>query len=246
MEYIQCSHCHKKYGVNDKVRAATGRIITCKGCGKPFEIELFETPSPSIPEANQEASKNESIDLTTEKKGNSKSRSTRKRKTQIDTESNPIKKKKISPSMLLGIAIIVLSIYAFYQDRSIDIGQPFVATERPKPSTQPASALTHREEAQKNTKNQAIVHKKLSEACKAIAAQEWVIDYTMMHGMPDGNEYVRSIDESIQNTAEIREKCGSSIIVQEVLASATKGTPPKWLEKHVSALITLNKKTPHF
>jgi len=246
MEYIQCSHCNKKYGVNDNVRAAAGRNITCKSCGNPFEIVLFETPSPSMPEINKEAAKNETIESTPIEEHNPNIQPKKKRKKPINTKPEPTKKKKISPSMLLGIAIITLSIYVFYQDRSIDIGQPFVATETPRPSTKPATALKYKEEAPASTKKQALSHKKLSEACKAIAAQEWVMDYTMMHGMPDSNEYVHSIDESIQNTAEIREKCGSSEIVQEVLASAKQGVPPKWLEMHVSALITLKKHEPHF
>jgi len=246
MEYIQCSHCNKKYGVNDKVRAAAGRNITCKACGNPFEIVLFETPSPSIPETNQDAAKNETIESTSEEQDSPKKQPKKRRNTRADAESEPLEKKRVSPSMLLGIAIVVLSVYVFYQDRSIDIGKPFVATETPKPSNKPASTFIHEEEAPINTEAQDISQTKLSEACKAIAAQEWVIDYTMMHGMPDSNEYVHSIDESIQNTAEIRKICGGASIVQEILSTATEGIPPKWLEKHVSALITLDKQTPHF
>ena len=68
----------------------------------------------------------------------------------------------------------------------------------------------------------------------------------MMHGMPNGSEYAHMLDESTQNTAEIRKKCGGASIVQEVLATAKEGSPPEWLEKHVSKIITLDKKTPHF
>ena len=247
MEYIQCSHCSKKYGINDKVRAAAGRTITCKHCGETFEIMLFETPSPSMPETNQAAAENETIEPTSKEKETSQNKHNQRKNIRDKTTPEPVKKKKISPSMLLGIAIIALSIYVFYQDRSIDIGQPFVATETPKPDVKPSThpALAPEEELP-STAPKTLIYQELSEACKAIAAQEWVMDYTMMHGMPDGSEYVRSIDESIQNTAEIREKCGSSSIVQEVLATATEGKPPKWLEQHVSALITLDKKTPHF
>ncbi|MDQ6957126.1 MAG: zinc-ribbon domain-containing protein [Mariprofundaceae bacterium] len=248
MEYIQCSHCNKKYGVNDKIRAAAGRTINCKSCGESFEIELFETPSPSIPQTSQlahaEEKKSEEV---MKKEENNNPPVTKKKKEKRNRESEPIERKKFAPSMILGVAIIALSIYAFYQDRSIDIGQPFVATEtpRPKPSVNAPAQLGDQEQAS-IIGSKTIVYEKLSKACKDIAAQQWVMDYTMMHGMPESSEYVHMLDESTQNTAEIREKCGGASIVQEVLATAKEGSPPEWLKEHVSKLITLDKETPHF
>ena len=259
MEYIQCTHCSKKYGINDKVRAAAGRSIACKGCGESFEIVIFETPSPSMPEKNQAAAKNEILEPTAKEAKNNNPQPERQetnstqsehKKTKVRQTKTRLKdaeKKKLSPSMLLGVAIIAISVYMFYQDRSVDIGQPFVATEMPKPNPKPIEHVALApEEVVPASAPKAFIHQELSEACKDIAAQQWVIDYTMMHGIPEKSEYVRMLDEGVQNTAEIREKCGSSSIVQEVLATATKGVPPKWLEMHVSALITLGKETPHF
>jgi len=248
MEYIQCSHCNKKYGVNDKIRAAAGRTIHCKSCGEPFEIELFETPSASMPQTSQPAhAKEKKSEEVMKKDENNNPPITKKKKEKRSRESEPIEKKKFAPSMILGVAIIALSIYVFYQDRSIDIGQPFVATQtpRPKPSVHAPTQLREQEEVS-IIESKAIAHENLSKACKDIAAQEWVMDYTMMHGMPEGNEYISMLDESTQNTAEIRKKCGGASIVQEVLATAKEGSPPEWLKEHVSKLITLSKKTPHF
>lgn len=247
MEYIQCSHCNKKYSLNDKVRAAAGRTIPCKGCGESFEIVLFETPTASAPEVSQPAVEKEPVKAGVDETNDHKPQHKQKRRAQQKAELEPTKKKKTSPSMLLGIAIVILSAYLFYQDRSIDIGAPFVATEPAEPSDYPSTptGLVYKEEAPKS-EPKIPAHKEFSEACKNIAAQQWVMDYTMMHGMPEKGEYTHMLDESMQNTAEIRKKCDGSNTVQEVLATATKGLPPKWLEKHVSALITLGKKTPRF
>jgi len=263
MEYIQCTHCNKKYGINDKVRAAVGRNIACKGCGESFEIVIFETPTPSTPQESQASATEQTPPADTKTPDTRKSEAetqenniqeehaetqqtgARKRRVRIVPEHK--EKKFFSPSMLLGVAIIALSGYIFYQDRNIDIGKPFVATEMPRPSAKVSEKVTLEQDSQEPAiKKKAFAYEKLSEACKSIAAQQWVMDYTMMHGMPEKSEYTRMLDESVQNTAEIRKKCGSSSIVQKVLATATKGTPPKWLEKHVSALITLGKETPHF
>ncbi len=247
MEYIQCSHCNKKYGINDKVRAAAGRNIVCKGCGESFKIVIFETPTASMQATNKAAVENETIEPSAKK--TTPKQTARKENNEPKREANlkDLEKKKFSPSMLLGVAIIAISIYVFYADRSIDIGEPFVATETPKPNIQATNHPTLTpEEVSLVSKPKKNVLQELPEACKAIAAQEWVMDYTMMHGVPEKSEYARMLDESVQNTAEIRKKCGGANIVREVLASATKGIPPKWLEMHVSALITLGKKTPHF
>ena len=245
MEYIQCPHCNKKYGVNDKMRAASGRTITCKNCDKAFEIILFETPTASTPETNKVTAK-EQAEASEPKESKEKISSHKQRRETRNKASVEVNhKRKLSPSMLLGVVIVTSSVYFFYHDRSVDIGQPFVATETPKPSTNASSSLKHEEEAPIKAAK-IPVHQTLSEACKTVAAQGWVMNYTMMHGMPESNEYASMLDESLQNTAEIREKCGKVSIVQEVLASATEGVPPKWLESHVSALITLNKKAPHF
>lgn len=61
MEYIQCPHCLKKYGVNDKIRGASGKTIRCKGCNESFEITIFSTPTP---EPSSDSSTEESSGTT--------------------------------------------------------------------------------------------------------------------------------------------------------------------------------------
>lgn len=51
MEYIQCPNCLKKYGVNEKIRAASGKAIRCKGCQESFEIAIYSTPEPEKSES---------------------------------------------------------------------------------------------------------------------------------------------------------------------------------------------------
>ena len=48
MEFIQCPHCQKKYGVSDKLRRATGKRIRCKHCQNTFIIFIQEKISPEV------------------------------------------------------------------------------------------------------------------------------------------------------------------------------------------------------
>ena len=134
MEYIQCSHCNKKYGINDKVRAAVGHTIACKACGEPFEIELFETPSPSMPEANQATVEKKQVNEAVKETNNAKPEHTQRKRRRAQPTSEPATKKKSSLPMLLGITIVILSTYMFYHDRNINIVKPFVPTELSSPS----------------------------------------------------------------------------------------------------------------
>ena len=38
MEYIQCTHCGKRYEVSEQIRAAAGQFTTCKACDEKFLI----------------------------------------------------------------------------------------------------------------------------------------------------------------------------------------------------------------
>ena len=42
MEFIQCTHCDKKYAVNDRVRAAVDRVINCKICNEKFKVVIMD------------------------------------------------------------------------------------------------------------------------------------------------------------------------------------------------------------
>lgn len=269
MEYIQCESCHKKYGVNDKVRAAAGRSITCKACGKTFEITIFETPSQAT--ENIDVHENEHQDNIKSESNKIKEQAPQhhnlesegdekltKPQPQSDKTINHKKvlAKKLAPSVILGVAIIVLSFYFFYLDRHVDIGQSFVATQTPKPlinipdmgSNQP---ITQDPKVNKKVETAIKIKKhqpreSLPESCKDVAARQWLNDFTMFHGTPNTDDFVRMLDEGNKNTALMRKRCGSNDIVQEVLDTAKDGEPPTWLVKHIRELTSQDEKLPHF
>ena len=50
MEYIQCPHCEKKYAVNDKLKAAAGKLTRCKHCQATFTISIEQTGTEELQE----------------------------------------------------------------------------------------------------------------------------------------------------------------------------------------------------
>ena len=250
MEYIQCESCHKKYGVNDKIRAAVGRTITCKACGQKFEISIFETPDhQSNQQSNSEPHHSQKEKLQEQ---NITEQQTFKETSRPSTNKKHFAR-RLAPSAILGVAIIVLSGYFFYLDRQVDIGQPFVPTQnsqsiKPMLDNRGNPIAQQNQQSTPSTKqpHKIIPKHSLSQACKEVSARQWLNDFTMMHGMPSSAEYVRMLDQGTQNTAQIRKLCGGSHIVQELLSTAKKGEPPIWLVDAIQALTAQDKKSPHF
>ncbi|MDX8397359.1 MAG: zinc-ribbon domain-containing protein [Mariprofundaceae bacterium] len=284
MQFIQCPQCDKKYGVNDKVSAAAGKKISCKACGKSFEIVILEQPK-KVNQPTEESNKKapqlskspiEQASTTqtkpTEKAIEKKTSEASQFQKDITAEPQARKKrpsrkatgqaehlrstapKKLSPTSILGVIILAVSVYIFYTDRGDKIGQPFVQASPPQPTLEqkknmPAVSLEQDDlEAQVESHDAVKVpsHENLSKACKEISAKQWMIDYTMVHGTPKGSEYVRLMDQSVNNTAGIRKECGDPYFVHEVLSTAMQGTPPDWLAASVNELAGWDKSAPRF
>ena len=126
MEYIQCPHCQKKYSVNEKVRAASGKSIRCKSCQESFEINIFSTPvAPSeveTPEADQSESKPSNTPSTEAKPTNQSDGETSAteedkavEKPKASAKKEPEQKNiiQIAATLILGLALIAGLIFAY-------------------------------------------------------------------------------------------------------------------------------------
>jgi len=260
MEYIQCTHCHKKYRVTDQVRAASGRVVKCKACGEAMKIVIFESPADVAPAAQVIDSQN--IKHTDELQDSSptppKSRESkpdektlndgRQRHAAAQVSQTAGRKKKITLSAVLGGLIVAGSIYGFFQGRSHqanDLHHVAVLKQVSKADqkTAPSQAKVSHDNLPEQTahsdiqpQDTAINHNAVSysSACKEAAARQWINDFTLSHGQQNGADEIRLLDQGVQNSALIRQHCGGSNVVFEVLQAAQKGVPPAWLAKTVS------------
>jgi len=137
LEYIQCPQCEKKYTVNDKLKAATGKHIRCKHCQQAFEIVIHDgnnsepqdIASPvSIAESTVEASTPSSSNspLTEPLKIDDQPEDTRpsnveeQDKERNEEQTQPAKKKNVKLqfliSIILGLILICASLgtYLFF------------------------------------------------------------------------------------------------------------------------------------
>jgi len=43
LEYIQCTHCNKRYAANEKARAAVGKFTPWRNCKEEFLVVILDT-----------------------------------------------------------------------------------------------------------------------------------------------------------------------------------------------------------
>ncbi len=49
MEYIECTHCGKRYAVNEKIRQSEGDFVRCKNCLEKFMLVIHDAKKRGIP-----------------------------------------------------------------------------------------------------------------------------------------------------------------------------------------------------
>ena len=255
MEYIQCSHCQKKYRVNDQVRAAVGRMVSCKDCGHPIEIVIIDSADEKKDQVeNAAVEKDPDTAPDTEPKASIPSEGATSRASIAKASASlpPEKKrpKKLTISAVLGIVIVAASVYVFYQGRNEQMTvladsaahQAEVTEEAPR--DEPLSPAEPEEKQVTTVDGQP---KPFSDSCKQIAASQWLIDYSMTHGTPKSDAYMHMLDQSVSNNAEIRKRCGAARVVSEIVKTAQKGVPPEWLIQQINEMTMVNRDNmPHF
>ena len=54
LEYIECTHCGKRYAANDKIRASEGKFVRCKNCLEKFMIVVHDSEKRGIASESDE------------------------------------------------------------------------------------------------------------------------------------------------------------------------------------------------
>ncbi|MDX8404153.1 MAG: zinc-ribbon domain-containing protein [Mariprofundaceae bacterium] len=256
MEYIQCPHCLKKYGVNDKIRGASGKTIRCKGCQESFEITIFSTPSsqPSSEEGHKITEKEQPA--AAEKKSGRKVQKSSGRKSH----------KKLFQVIITSVLGVVLTIALVVAYQFLDNPLPIESaqTEKKQPEnrelkeeqaepkkTKPLVegkkeqfAEAFRNDETSNSSEKANSELKTSKAltdgkyqgpvnptdqCKQAAINQWFTDYMITNGSMTGKEYISLLDESSSQTEEVLKLCKDKYLASRITEAAKLGKSPEWI-----------------
>ncbi len=184
MEYIQCTHCHKKYRVNDKVRAAEGRMVACKDCQQPIEI-IIQHDEPEAQEQAQTIPEPQ------------KRRNISKRKPPKKVSHTGMRWLSIS----LGILLITASIYIFFQGRS-EQANALHSTPKVSQPAKPSNPTTATIAHPKNCK-QAAAQQWFSDFAMAHGQQQGTEYMQLLNQSIQSSALVRQYCQHTQVVAEI-------------------------------------------
>ena len=232
MEYIQCTHCGKRYEVSEQIRAAAGQFTTCKSCHEKFLIvvhsgeKLKDTkdedvistggwdPSLTMPE-------DEPKDAAVEDQAVEDYLGDEDDDGAQVLAALQAKRKKQQMMYVLG-AVVVGALFAggwfFFQENS---DQDTTAVNQ---QVQVKTQLSAKEIDMKNA------------ACRQAAAVQWLLDSKIMHTNYSAETFVRRLKLSEQQTAEVRKVCKDAQVIQEIIKAATNKEKPAWFKAEIEAI----------
>lgn len=231
MEYIQCTHCGKRYEVSDQIRDAAGQFTTCRSCDEKFLVVIHSgkkhtpeqddstvstggwDPSLTMPEntpkaATKEVSVEEYLD---EDAGDG---------TEVLLELQAQRKKKNVLYAGAGLVVVALlaGVWFLLQDTNKNQGNII--------SKQPVKKVTLSAQAQDASNPE----------CRQAAALQWLLDTKIMHTNYTGEAFVRMLKSSAQQTAKIHKVCKSPNLIQDIIAAATKQEKPDWFKAEIEVI----------
>lgn len=231
MEYIQCSHCDKRYAVSDKARAAVGRFTKCRNCQEDFLVVILNVNSDM---ANQDMTmmsgqwdpaktmqpkpSQNIIDLADVVDAGESSEDEAHASAVLENLRYEKKVKNIKLGVLLVLVLVGgAGIYVGLQDEQVD-----VATAPVQPA---AVALTLEQMDAKSVE------------CRIAASQKWVTDYSVMHLDFTPDTYISLIKRSQRQTEKINAACKTPALLAKLIDSVMAKEKPDWIAVDIDRLM---------
>ena len=233
MEYIQCTHCGKRYAVSDRVKKAEGQFTTCKSCQEKFLIVIHDESDEPLTDSSETISTggwDPSLTMPGQDDDDSESGQPSEEQSldeddggaEVLEELKNKRQKQLRLYVLIGLLVCLIGVGVFF----IMSGDESAKQAMVQTSNQTQAQLEQSPKVQDEN----------STECKLAAAAQWLIDYKAMHGDYSGNEFVRLLKLNESQSAKVREHCKNPSILQDIIDAATAEEKPSWIETEIKAL----------
>ncbi|MDQ6992530.1 MAG: zinc-ribbon domain-containing protein [Mariprofundus sp.] len=258
MEYIQCPHCTKKYGVNDRMRGAVGKLIRCKSCQNTFQILIIKIADRTIPPAiekklpqqNPQTAKPDSP--TPQPKTPDKPSLVVERIKEESVKVPHVKlKKKLDVQFVfligLSMAILLIAIGMLIYFKFPQLVNSYTNTKVHQVSSPDSSPIgppsnsakqpepTEVEDTINRHKTMLEGPKDASKICRDVAADFWKRSHTMNADNIDIQTYTRLLNEGVEQPSEIRNLCHDRYLTGRLIESAKQDKIPPWISSEIEA-----------
>ncbi len=266
MEYIQCSHCQKKYGVNDKLKSAAGKQIRCKHCHETFEIVIHDNRRALEPQTDSEVvvceqAADQSLSPDPSESSAQDNRQEEPKPTKADEVHPPSEEEKGKEqptkktvnihaliSVVLGVTLIFASVggYLFLNKPEL-----FGINKQPEPKSVipqnlvdpmaagPAVAKQTKAPLTKRN-NGASQSAQALKICKDLAADYWVRTRLLATAELDANTYMALLNMNLEQAQEIRKVCKEKSLVAKLAEAVRTNTKPQWIKPEIDARLQQN------
>jgi len=218
LEYIQCSHCRNKYGVNDKLKDAAGKQIRCKNCHETFEIVIHDDSHTSESQINSEPAV---IEQPAKKK--------------VDAQA--------LTSMVLGVILICVSVggYLFLNKPELfstakqAAPKPIIPHNLVNPMAAGPAISEQAKPSSTKRKNVAAQSAQALKICKGLSADYWVRTRLLATAKLDTNTYMALLNMNLEQAQEIRKLCKEKLLVAKLVEAARTNKKPQWIKSEIGA-----------
>ena len=246
MEYIECTHCGKRYAVNDKIRKSAGDFARCKNCFEKFLLVIRDSddfgietkdegfnategwnptltvPPPTEQDEADDGGWDPSLTMPEESQEESASYEPSlddeqmQEKAQKTLAAIQAKKKKMLINYILLGVVLLLLGISLYMVF-------FAGTEK--------TATTSATKVEKRATVQEL--DKANPDCRQAAAKQWLLDYKAMHGQYSGKEFVDMLHETEKQSMQVQQVCKNKRLLNTIITAATNNEKPDWFASEI-------------
>jgi DNA-directed RNA polymerase subunit RPC12/RpoP len=258
LEYIECTHCGKRYAVNSEIRKSVGDFARCKNCFEKFLLVIRDSDDFGIETQDEgfEATKGWDSALTVPPPSDPNN--------ETDDGDNG----GWDPSLTMPDEAGEQEDTSSYepsldddqmQEKAQETLAVIQAEKRKKLITYilfgsvlallalSLYMLFYMEDTTQVVNTHANVSKRLSAKeldaanldCRQAAAKQWLLDYQAMHGKYSGKQFVDMLSETEALNQDVKKLCKNKSLLNDIISAATAGNKPEWLAAEIN---TLSKK----
>lgn len=238
MEYIECTHCGKRYAASERIKSSEGEFVKCKHCQEKFMLVVRDSEKQGLgdddfdvttggwnPTLTVPPTTAEDLNATgdwdpslTMPETDADDATVDEEQLQADAEASlaAIQKEKKTKQLTYGVfgvllALLSLTLYMTWFGDEVQVNQ--VVQQAPSAPSQIS--------AEQADKNNAL--------CREAAAKQWLIDNKAMHANYTAEKFVEILQQSNAQMAEVKALCRSPLTLKNIITAAVEKKNPSGL-----------------
>ncbi len=262
MEYIECTHCGKRYAVNDKIRASEGEFARCKNCLEKFMIVVQDSKErdEDTKEQNLNATSGWEPTLTAPPHQAIMLKADDKKTLAEDNDEVEAQEIDWDPSLTMPEVEV----------RNEEESETLSDEEAQAKAEQVLASIQQEKKKklimfgllgavlillaltlymvlsgeEKVIQQQTAFIKRATPQeldqqnteCRIAAARQWLLDYSAMHDNYDTKTFINMVKQSESRVDALSNSCKTPDLSNIILDAATVGDKPEWFAAEIQAI----------